>query len=63
VDGKAVPVYPADLALQALQLPAGRHSVRVFYRDTWFFAGVALSGASLLFLVTIAFCRRRVLFD
>jgi uncharacterized membrane protein YfhO len=34
----------ADAAFQAVQIPAGRHSVHLFYRDRAFEAGALISG-------------------
>jgi hypothetical protein len=42
------PVLRANLAFQAILLPAGRNSVRVFYDDHSFKLGAAISGATLL---------------
>lgn len=43
VDRHAAPIWCADVAFQALQVPAGRHHVHVFYRDRAFEIGAAIS--------------------
>ena len=42
------PVLRANLGFQAIFLPPGRNSVRVFYDDHSFKMGAAISGATLL---------------
>ncbi|MDB6021520.1 MAG: hypothetical protein JWQ04_1377, partial [Pedosphaera sp.] len=48
VDGKSVPLWRANHAFQALEVPAGKHSVSLVYEDRQFFAGAIVSVASLL---------------
>ena len=48
VDGRAVPLWRANHAFQALEIPAGRHTVRIVYDDLNFKAGAGLSIATLL---------------
>jgi hypothetical protein len=48
VDGQAVRLFRANHAFQALEVPAGRHQVRLVYRDDIFFIGVGISTAALL---------------
>lgn len=47
VDGTRTPLYRANAAFQALLVPAGRHEVRVEYRDQMFRAGALISIAAL----------------
>ena len=43
VDDSPVPLWRANHAFQALQVPAGRHQVRVVYEDRAFHVGLAVS--------------------
>jgi hypothetical protein len=43
VDGQPTTVWPANHAFQAIEVPRGRHNVRLVYRDDWFFAGAWIS--------------------
>jgi hypothetical protein len=48
VDGKAVPLWRANYAFQALEVPPGRHEVRLVYVDKAFQAGAILSMLALM---------------
>jgi hypothetical protein len=43
VDGRPVPLWRANHAFQALEVPAGRHEVTLVYQDTAFHFGVIIS--------------------
>ncbi len=43
VDGKAVPLWRANYAFQAVEVPAGRHEVTLVYRDKMFRIGALLA--------------------
>ncbi len=43
IDGRATPLLRANVAFQAVQIPAGRHAIRLFYRDRAFELGAAIS--------------------
>jgi hypothetical protein len=47
VDGQATELLRANHAFQAVEVPAGRHVVRLVYKDYWFNAGAALSVITL----------------
>jgi hypothetical protein len=47
VDGHQTPVWRANFAFQAVQVPTGRHTVRLVYKDRWFERGCVISLASL----------------
>ncbi len=47
VDGKPVPLWRANYAFQALEVPAGPHHVELFYRDHALLWGAGLSIACL----------------
>jgi hypothetical protein len=47
VDGKPVKVWRANYAFQAVEVPTGRHEVRLKYTDHSFWAGAALSVSAL----------------
>jgi hypothetical protein len=48
VDGKPRPLWRANYAFQALEVPAGKHQVRLVYEDRSFFYGSLISLGSLL---------------
>jgi hypothetical protein len=48
VDGETVPLLRANVAFDALALPAGRHAVELAYEPRSFALGLALSAASLV---------------
>lgn len=48
VDGVTTPLWRANHAFQALQVPAGRHEVEVKYEDWNFYSGAVISGITLL---------------
>ncbi|MBU6398782.1 MAG: YfhO family protein [Verrucomicrobia bacterium] len=50
VDGRRVRLWRANLAFQALEVPAGRHRVEVLYVDRVFEVGALISGATLVVL-------------
>ena len=43
VDGRPAPLLRANHAFQAIQVPAGRHSIRLVYEDRAFQFGAAVS--------------------
>jgi hypothetical protein len=54
VDGRSVPVLRTDRFLQGVALPAGRHDVRLTYREPAIGTGLALSAIAWLgFLVAL----------
>jgi uncharacterized membrane protein YfhO len=48
VDGAAAPLWLANYAFQALEVPAGRHHVSLVYEDREFRWGSIISVATLL---------------
>lgn len=48
VDGKPSELFRANYAFQAVEVPAGRHEVRLVYRDTWFWSGICISVLALV---------------
>jgi len=57
LDGQEIPLLPANIAFQAVQVPAGVHQLKLVYRDPNLSAGAAISLASLLTCVVIWFRR------
>jgi hypothetical protein len=53
VDGANAPLRRANVAFQAVAVPAGQHHVRVFYSDSKFRNGLLVSIASLLLCAVI----------
>jgi uncharacterized membrane protein YfhO len=43
VDGVSVPLLRANAAFQAVQMPAGKHTIHLFYQDRAFEIGAAIS--------------------
>ncbi|MGO8925446.1 MAG: YfhO family protein [Limisphaerales bacterium] len=48
VDGRPTKIWRANYAFQALEVPAGRHQIKLVYVDKKLFAGAVLSGLGLL---------------
>jgi Bacterial membrane protein YfhO len=55
VDGHQVPVHPANVMLQSVEVPAGSHHLELSYEPASVSIGLALSGLGLLGLVAILF--------
>jgi len=54
VDGAPVAVARANVAFQAVPVPAGRHVVEMVYRPRAVFRGLALTGLALLAMLALA---------
>jgi hypothetical protein len=59
VDGRPVPLWPANYAFQALEVPAGSHEVKLVYDDQRFYAGATISLAVLVGCLGYCAFRRR----
>jgi hypothetical protein len=59
VDGARVPLWRANHAFQALQVPAGRHRLELAYEDRNFRAGALISLLSLVAVLLLRFLGRR----
>jgi uncharacterized membrane protein YfhO len=59
VDGQPVHLWRANYAFQAVEVPAGVHEVKLVYEDRRFYAGAAISLATLAGCL-IAGWRRRI---
>jgi uncharacterized membrane protein YfhO len=59
LDGKPVPILRADYAFQAVAVPAGRHELRLAYRNRWVTAGAAVSLGTLVLLAGALAMRSR----
>jgi hypothetical protein len=55
VDGRGVPLFRANHAFQALEIPQGRHQVRLIYRDGMFRLGWVVTALSSLVWVVLWF--------
>ena len=53
VDGLRVPLLRANVAFQALQVPAGTHRIKLIYRDNNLLIGAAISIFSIVICVAI----------
>jgi hypothetical protein len=62
LDGQPVPLLRANVAFQAVQVPAGAHKLHLFYRDRAFEIGAAISGCMWVnCLISYVVMRRRLL--
>lgn len=59
IDGKVVPLVPADLVGCAVLVPQGRHRVRLVYDPTWHTPGLALAGFGALLVLALALLAHR----
>jgi len=59
IDGQPAPLLRANIAFQAVQVPAGRHHLHLFYRDRAFEAGAMISGVAWLGSLPVLLRRRR----
>jgi hypothetical protein len=60
IDGQPARLLRANAAFQAVQVPAGKHTVHLFYHDRAFQFGALISGAGwLVSLAALLFWRRR----
>jgi uncharacterized membrane protein YfhO len=48
VDGRPTKIWRANYAFQTLEVPVGRHRIRLVYEDKMLLAGAFLSGLGLL---------------
>jgi len=55
VDGKAVPLWRANYAFQAVEVPPGRHEVTLVYRDSMFRIGALLAAWAAAVCVALWF--------
>jgi hypothetical protein len=53
LDGRRVPLLRANVAFQAVQVPAGTHRLKLIYRDHYFETGAALSIFSIVICAVI----------
>ncbi len=54
IDGASAPLWRANVAFQAVPVPAGRHRVRLLYRPREVLQGAAVSAASMIVAVGLA---------
>jgi hypothetical protein len=54
VDGKPVPLWRANYAFQAVEVPAGRHEVTLVYRDKMFWIGTLLAALAGIVCIDLA---------
>ena len=59
VDGRTVPLWRANFAFQALEVPAGQHQVRLVYPDCRFYLGAVISVGALCFCLVNFFRKSR----
>ncbi|MGA2173893.1 MAG: hypothetical protein ABSH38_02810 [Verrucomicrobiota bacterium] len=62
VDGEPATLWRANYAFQAVEVPAGRHEVRLVYADRAFWFGAGISTAALVLCLAGAL-RRRMKFE
>jgi uncharacterized membrane protein YfhO len=51
VDGREVPIVPANYAFRAVEVPAGHHTVRLHYRAPGLLIGLFVSAAGLTAMI------------
>ncbi|MFY2563242.1 YfhO family protein [Corallococcus terminator] len=61
VDGREVPILPANVAVRAVAVPAGQHRVEFVYRTPGLRAGLIVGIGTLLALCLLGVARRRPL--
>jgi hypothetical protein len=61
LDGKPIPIYPANYAFRGVVLTPGRHRIEFAYRPTSFVLGSTVSVISLLFLLGFVYTSGRLL--
>ena len=59
VDGQPVPLWTANFAFQALQVPGGNHRVSLVYEDRNFRVGLAISAVTLLLCPAFGWRRKK----
>ena len=59
LDGRPVPIRPADLAFRAVYVPAGRHAVVFTYRPAGFLAGLLITACGSVLVVGMLLWPRR----
>ncbi len=59
IDGQPARLLRANVAFQAVQVPAGTHRIHLFYRDRAFEAGAAISAVDWLAAMALLLIRRR----
>ena len=59
LDGKPVPVFPVNLGLKGVVIPAGAHEVEIRYLPASVLAGAAVSGLTILALAAAGAVFRR----
>jgi hypothetical protein len=59
VDAQPVPLWQANLAFQAFEVPAGRHQIKLAYEDRRFHLGLGISLATLAAVVFLFWKKSR----
>jgi len=63
IDGSPTGLLRANLAFQAVQVPAGRHHLNLVYRDTYFWIGAVISLMALLIVCGWIWARRSLRYN
>ncbi len=58
LDGVAVPLYPANVAFRGVLVPAGQHTVTMWYAPVAFYAGLVLCALGVLGCAALVLPRR-----
>jgi len=51
VDGKEIPIRCEDRVFRAVDLPAGKHRLRMVYQPRWFYVGAIISATGIIALI------------
>ena len=59
IDGQPTTLFRANIAFQAIQIPAGKHQIHLAYREKTFALGAKISLAALVLCILMFFRHRR----
>lgn len=62
LDDRPARIYPADIALRGILLPAGAHRIRMEFQPVILRIGLAISAATAIFLLFLGFGMRLVVY-
>jgi hypothetical protein len=60
IDGQATPIWRANYGFQAVEVPGGRHEIKLVYEDRSFYCGLGISAVTLLMCGLVWFGRRKL---
>lgn len=60
VDNEETPILKADFAFRAIEVPKGKHVVKMLYLPNSFYDGINISAASLFILIALYLLRKKL---